>query len=157
MPNPTMMQPGYFDPQTGMFYPSSVNQTQPSYPQQYQPQMYASPSMPTMQQTPQPSSTNSNPSSPALKGRLVEDISEVKPGEVSMDGVWHYYPKKDGTKVYIKLWDQKGELRTFTFIPEEPVVEAQANAEQSKYDEILRRLDDISENLVAKKGKKEEK
>ena len=148
MPGPNMMQPGYFDPTTGMFYPSTQNN------QGYPMQSFTSPSPQT---PPQMMSMPQSPPSPTLKGREVSDISEVKPGEVSMDGVWHYYPKKDGTKVYIKLWDQKGELRTFTFIPEEPVIEAQANAEQSKYDEILRRLDDISENLSVKKGKKEDK
>lgn len=156
MPNPSTMTPGYFDQETGMFYPYN-RQTPPPYPQQYQTPMYASPSPPTVPQPYQPSSPASNQPTPSLKGRVVEDISEVKPGEVSMDGTWHYYPKKDGTKMYVKLWDQKGELRTFAFIPEEPVVEAQMTAEQSKYDEILRRLDDISENLASKKTKKEDK
>lgn len=156
MPNPATMQLGYFDPQTNMFYPSNQIQQQAPYTPPYQPPIYTSPSQPTLPQTSQPSSTNSNPSSPLLKGRVVEDISEVKPGEVSMDGVWHYYPKRDGTKVYIKLWDQEGELRTFTFIPEEPIIAAQKSEEQSKYDEILRRLNDISESISSKKSAKKE-
>lgn len=156
MPNPTM-QPGYYDPTTGMFYPTNQTPIQ-QYPQNNQP-MSGFPS-PIQQQpyTPSTASQSSQTSpSPALKGRVVGDISEVKPGEVPMDGTFCYYPKRDGTEIYVKLWDQKGELLTFTFIPKEPIVEAQANAEQSKYDEILRRLDDISENLSVKKGKKEEK
>lgn len=152
MPNPAML-PGYFDPQTGMFY--QANQTQQ---QMFQPQIpNYNPVQQTPQYTPQNTSQQQSPnvSAAALKGRVVEDISEVKPGEVPMDGSFCYYPKRDGTEIYVKVWGPKGDLLTFTFIPQEPIVEAQMTAEQSKYDEILRRLDDISDSL-SKKGKKGE-
>lgn len=149
--SPNGMQPGYFDPQTGQFYAASQF-AQPGWGggnqmtmQNYNSQMQAQ--QPPYQPDPRQQPQQNTPQPPDFKGRVVERIEDVKPNEISMDGSFHYFPLKDGTKIYVKLWDSNAQLRTFSFIPEEPIIQAQQEAEKTQFEKILERLDDMEAKL----------
>lgn len=152
-PDQNNMIPGYFDPRTSQFYqyqlPGSMGSMQAQQNNQSHP-VY----QPSAQQTQQPASQT-----PPLKGRIVDDISEVKPNEIPMDGSFCYFPQRDGKKIFVKLWNSNAQLLTFCFIPEEPVLQAQENAEKQGYEKVLERLDEIEAKLIAapaSTGKKKE-
>lgn len=156
--------PGYYDSNTGQFYPATPQQSNmqtgnAAFSPYGNPSQWQTP----MQQPPQyAASEHRQPqpqSHPSLPGRTVDDIKEVKPAEIPMDGTWCFFPLRNGTKVYVKLWDDSGELRTFSFIPEEPIREGQKAEEQSKFDKILTRLDDLEAAVLGRTAskKKEEK
>lgn len=157
MPNFQSMQPGYYDPSTGQFYAAPTQQgqfSQPSYSpatQMQQPtQGYMQPQMPSYQPPQQQNQSQFQESRQGLKGRIVNDIAEVKPNEIPMDGSFCYFPTRDGKKVYVKVWDDDAVLRTFCFIPEEPIIEAKKNEEKTQYETILSRFDDLEAAITSK-------
>lgn len=135
------------------------NGPMPSYPPNYMP--YSSQPQYNPQTPPNPMVSRQTPKQnvPSLLGRFVEDISEVKPVEVPMDGSTVFFPTKDYKKIYAKTWGTDGKLYTFCFLPQESEAE-QKNAEQSNFERIFTRLDDIEAKLdgrTASKPKKEDK
>lgn len=60
----------------------------------------------------------SQSSTPTLVGRHIQDISEIKPIEVPMDGTATYFPTVDGSAIYLKYWDQDGQIKGIRYVPE---------------------------------------
>lgn len=94
---PTVAQPGY---------QSQASYSMPSYQQQtYQLQQnyQQAQQQPTM-----------------LSGRFIRDISEVTPQEVPMNGSPSIFPVNDASAIYVKSWDNSGNIITVRYIREEP-------------------------------------
>lgn len=156
--------PMMYNPMTGQYYqtPDTAQNPNPNMPQPQNPgyqvgQINFGPQTPpnpaVMQQQPQQQT-------PHLLGRFIKDISEVKPGEVPMDGTTVIFPLDNYTKIYTKIWGQDGKLYTFAFVPEEPILEAQERQKMSFEEQILQRLDALENRLFPpttppKKGKSE--
>lgn len=147
---PTMGQPSPGGTQGGPTMPPSYGygayMNQPGYAPQTPPNPMVS------QQAPKQNER-------MLLGRFISDISEVKPVEIPMDGTTAFFPTKDYKKIYAKTWGTDGKLYTFCFLPQESEAE-QKEAEQSNFEKIFARLDDIEAKLdgrTAPKTKKEDK
>ncbi len=62
-----------------------------------------------------------------IPGRVVKSERDIGIGEVPMNGMIHLFPTEDYSYIYAKVWDNSGELQTFTFVQEEstpPEIEA---------------------------------
>lgn len=126
-------QGGY--PQMGTPMPT---QPQVAPPPRLMPQQVQSQSMqPTPQQMPM-----------GVPGRWVNDLNEIKPGEVPMDGTICFFPKTDYSKIYAKVWDQNGKLQDFVFVPEVPVPSEPAPAQtDERIDKMMEELGSMREQL----------
>ena len=104
------MYPNYYPQYTG--YTPMV--TQPGYPSQ------ASYSTPSYQQQMQPQQQMAQNQQQFLSGRFVRDISEVTPQEVPMNGSPSIFPVSDASAIYVKTWDNSGNIITVRYVKEEP-------------------------------------
>lgn len=52
-----------------------------------------------------------------LVGKVVNDISNVSPNDVPMDGNFAIFPKQDMTEIYCKQWKQDGTIQTVVYRP----------------------------------------
>lgn len=50
-------------------------------------------------------------------GKIVESIDIVKATDIPMDGNMYYFPKADGTEVYMKRWLPNGTTETVAYRP----------------------------------------
>lgn len=83
-------------------------------------------------------------SAPALPGRVIRDIAEVRPNEVPNNGSPAIFLKDDMSCIYVKYLSNVGKIETMVFAPTTPETEAApANAElediRQKLDELLKR------------------
>lgn len=100
-----------------------------------------------------------------LLGKVVDSLEVVKATDIPMDGNCYYFPKADGTEVYVKRWLANGTTEVVTYKPciEEASVENSTidmQALYSKLDGIEERIGKIEKNFnsrtSARTGKKEE-
>lgn len=71
---------------------------------------------PQYQAPPQPQTNQ--PAAQTLVGRHINNISEIKPIEIPMDGTATYFPTFDGSSVYLRYWDQDGQIKGVRYVPE---------------------------------------
>lgn len=85
------------------------------YPQYFQPQtnpyMQRMENLQQFQQTLQPQ-TQYQP-----LGKVVDSVDVVKATDIPMDGNAYYFPKADGTEVYMKRWLQNGTTEITAYKP----------------------------------------
>ena len=79
----------------------------------------------------------------SIPGRLVNNLDEITPQEVPMDGSVSLFPQQDYSAIYAKTWTKDGTIATVKFIPEQP-----QNAESQK-SPLEMRLDSIDQRLEA--------
>lgn len=101
-----------------------------------------------------------------IPGRVVSDINEVTPNEVSMDGRVSLFPKNDYSCIYAKAWNSDGTITTVRFVPEQPVNQPKETASNNietvlasikeQVDNINKRLDRMQKPMKPAQGKKEE-
>lgn len=92
-------------------------------------------------------------------GKIVESVDMVKATDIPMDGNMYYFPKADGTEIYVKQWLSNGTTQILCF---KPLLETEPNNSSSetfkteiklsdevtevfmnKFDEINKRLEDM--------------
>lgn len=56
----------------------------------------------------------------SIPGRLVNNLDEITPQEVPMDGSVSLFPQADYSAIYAKTWTKDGTIATVKFIPEQP-------------------------------------
>lgn len=98
------------------------------YPQYFQPQPQTNPYMQRMenlqqfqqalqpQQVLQPTQM-SGANQFATLGKMVDSVDVVKATDIPMDGNAYYFPKADGTEVYMKRWLPNGTTETTVYKP----------------------------------------
>lgn len=92
------------------------------YPQYFQPQPQTNPYMQRMenlqqfQQTLQPQPQMQTVQYQPL-GKIVDSVDVVKATDIPMDGNAYYFPKADGTEVYMKRWLANGTTETTVYKP----------------------------------------
>lgn len=99
------------------------------YPQYFQPQPQTNPYMQRMenlqqfqqalQQQPQMQTVQYQP-----LGKVVDGIDTVKATDIPMDGNAYYFPKADGTEVYMKRWLSNGTTEITAY---KPILDTQNN------------------------------
>ena len=88
---------------------------------------------------------------PAL-GKMVESIDIVKATDIPMDGNPYYFPKADGSEVYMKRWLPNGTTETIAYKPILEQKDTQAyilssDEEKIKFEEINNVLGGIQEDI----------
>lgn len=111
------------------------------YGQTYPP--YYTPSLPTQVQS-------SPPKQNSIPGRLVNNLSEVAPNEVPMDGSVSIFPTNDYSRIYIKAWQSDGTIKTVAYAP---IVSDGTQEPEDPTSAILERLDRI-EKMVSRNSYK---
>lgn len=92
------------------------------YQQYFQPQPQTNPYMQRMenlqqfQQTLQPQPQMQTVQYQPL-GKIVDSVDVVKATDIPMDGNAYYFPKADGTEVYMKRWLANGTTETTVYKP----------------------------------------
>lgn len=93
------------------------------YPQYFQPQPQTNPYMQRMenlqqfQQALQPQVQPQMQNQFATLGKMVDSIDIVKATDIPMDGNAYYFPKADGSEVYMKRWLSNGTTETTVYKP----------------------------------------
>lgn len=85
---------------------------------------------------------------PGLQGRVINTPQEIVPGEIPMNGTRSVFPAYDGSRIYVKYWDNNAQLQTDIYILEQQIQPQQAN--YNGLDEILNRLSNIESMLTIK-------
>ena len=85
-------------------------------------------------------------------GKMVESIDIVKATDIPMDGNPYYFPKADGSEVYMKRWLPNGTTETIAYKPILEQKDTQAyilssDEEKSKFEEINNVLEGIQEDI----------
>ena len=119
----------------------------PSYQQPIQiPQMQMQPQMqmPIYQPSQNPIQQVSG-----INGKIVDSIEVVKATDIPMDGNSHYFPKADGTEIYIKKWLPNGstEVKTFRAVEDIPVEEEPKIDFNAFENNIVDRLESIEDRI----------
>lgn len=86
---------------------------------------------------------------PALNGKIVENLDMAKMSEVPMGG-FGIFPKADLSEIYIKSWGADGRTNLITYKPLTGEVE-------SDMEKIMKRLDTIEKKLVKPVENKEKR
>lgn len=135
-PNNFANQPmyGQFQPnQFGGYFPyGQVQQPQPSQPSQ---QTYIPQKQAPMQ---------------SIQGRLVNDIAEIQPNEVPMDGTVGIFPQSDYSAIYAKAWNKDGTITTTRYIPEPHSEDSEMASDHDFSAMVMERLDRIEKMLRGK-------
>lgn len=84
----------------------------------------------------------------SIPGRMVNNLDEITPQEVPMDGSVSLFPQNDYSAIYAKTWTKDGRITTVKYIPEQP----QATTEQKSpleqhLDRIEQKLSDLDRKL----------
>lgn len=84
-----------------------------------------------------------------LSGKIIDSIDTVKVTDIPMDGNSHYFPKADGSEIYVKRWLPNGstEVATYTRVVDVPVEEEKKFDFNSMENNLNERLNSIEDHL----------
>ena len=83
-----------------------------------------------------------------LPGKVINNLQEVRPNEVPMDGSASIFPMNDFSSIYVKAWGPDGNIQTLKFIPDVTTNKEVADQGPSEFDKIMERLDSIEKKLA---------
>lgn len=83
----------------------------------------------------------------SIPGRLVNNLDEITPQEVPMDGSVSLFPQNDYSAIYAKTWTKDGTIATVKFVPEQPHMEPQKSPLEERLDRIDQRFDRLEKML----------
>lgn len=83
----------------------------------------------------------------SIPGRTVNNLDEITPQEVPMDGSVSLFPQNDYSAIYAKTWTKDGTIATVKFIPEQPQMESQKSPLEERLDRIDQRFDKLEKML----------
>lgn len=94
----------------------------------------------------------------SIPGRLVNNLDEITPQEVPMDGSVSLFPTNDFSAIYAKTWTKDGTIATMKFIPEKQEPAPTSNFLAEKINKIDKRISSLESrmNKFAKSRKNEE-
>lgn len=125
-------------PYPGYNYPNFQQQ----YPQVQQMQNYFTPNM--QQQIQQ----NQFPIINNLGGKIVDTIEAVRVTDIPIDGNNYYFPKADGSEIYVKKWLGNGTTEVSTFKRTENITEEENKIDfNAMENNIIEKLNLIDERL----------
>ena len=104
-------------------------------------------------QTPNPYQNQQLNRFQSIPGRVVNNLDEITPQEVLMDGSVSLFPQNDYSAIYAKTWTKDGTIATVKFIPEQP---ATGVPQKSPIEERLDRIDqrfDRLEKMLSNRNK----
>lgn len=88
-----------------------------------------------------------------IPGRLVNNLDEITPQEVPMDGSVSLFPKNDYSAIYAKTWTKDGTIATVKYIPENPQnADTQKSPLEERLDRIEKQLDSLNKKFYRPKN-----
>lgn len=93
-----------------------------------------------------------------LSGRIVDNVEDIAIWEVPQDKSLGFFPKKDGTRIYAKTWDDNGNIHTIEYVPvdqdtttqiQEPITVNATDGNKPSLLDIMNTLDDIVDLLTS--------
>lgn len=80
-------------------------------------------------------------------GRYVEQVNEIVPNEVPMDGRIGLYPTKDLTTIFLKTWTPEGKITTLKYIldPDQMTTPSTVATEEDFKKEVFERLNALEQ------------
>lgn len=85
---------------------------------------------------------------PPFVGRYINQIEDVMPREVPMDGRAAIFPTQSLEEIYLKAWDRNGTIKTFRYILDPTQnLNAPVAQEPDMGSRILERLDQLEQRL----------
>lgn len=85
---------------------------------------------------------------PSIPGRLVNNLDEITPQEVPMDGSVSLFPQNDYSAIYAKTWTKDGTIATVKYVPEQPqATTPQKSPIEEHLDKIDQRFDRLEKML----------
>lgn len=92
-------------------------------------------------------------------GRFIENLQEIVPNEVPMDGRPALFPAKSLEEIYLKMWNANGEMKTFRYVLDQSQnFNAPPPPKDDFQSEIMKRLESleqkIAENNTKNNGRK---
>ena len=88
----------------------------------------------------------------SIPGRTVNNLDEITPQEVPMDGSVSLFPQADYSAIYAKTWTKDGTIATVKYVPEQPQMEPQKSPLEERLDRIDQRFDKL-EKMIASRNK----
>lgn len=92
-----------------------------------------------------------------LNGRVIQNVNDILPNEVPMDGSVSVFPLSDWSAIITKSWDVNGNLKPMIYIPyQEPTsttTQVSPQPEDNKLDILIERIDKL-EKLIKKNNYK---
>ena len=122
------------------------------YPQTIQP-MYNdpvpyNPSSIQFQQTQNPTPTpNPNQNYYRIAGKFVNNINEVLPQDVPMDGSRSVFPTQDGSKIFVKHWNPDGTIGTDVYEKAQPAPVMYDSYDDSKWEELYSNIHSLEDRI----------
>lgn len=80
----------------------------------------------------------------SIPGRPVNNLDEITPQEVPMDGSVSLFPQNDYSAIYAKTWTKDGTIATVKYVPEQPQA---ATPQKSPIEERLDKIDQRFDRL----------
>lgn len=82
----------------------------------------------------------------SMNGRIVQNVNDVVPDEVKMDGSCSFFPVLDGSAIYVMRWSKDGSIiEKARYVPENI---PQNNQEQKSFEQmVMERLDQIEASI----------
>lgn len=106
--------------------------------------------------TPQPAPTVPPAAAPVdgFPGRCINDVSDIRPNEVPLNGGLAVFPTNDLSTIYVKAWKSDGSIVTFRYAID---TEWQPSAlGQVQQNDILKRLEALERAIQSKRSSKKE-
>ena len=99
-------------------------------------------------QTPNPYQNQQLNRFQSIPGRLVNNLDEITPQEVPMDGSVSLFPQNDYSAIYAKTWTKDGTITTVKYVPEQSQPAApQKSPIEERLDRIDQRFDRLEKML----------
>ena len=132
------------------YYPTTYPAYNQPMQQQINPYMQRIENLQQFQQSLQPQVQMQQQFTPL--GKIVDSVDIVKATDIPMDGNPYYFPKADGSEVYMKRWLSNGTTETIAYKPILDQKDTQAyisssDEEKSKFEEINNVLGGIQEDI----------
>ena len=83
-----------------------------------------------------------------IPGRLVNNLDEITPQEVPMDGSVSLFPQNDYSAIYAKTWTKDGTIATVKYVPEPNQTAPQKTSLETRLDKIDQRFDKLERMLT---------
>lgn len=98
-----------------------------------------------------------------LPGRMISGLNDMRPQDVPMDGTPAFFPQNDGKYIYVKLFDENCNLKTFRYVvdtepikepipekPTDPMLLMQSLVD--KLDNMQKQIDELNQNKSTSKS-----
>lgn len=84
----------------------------------------------------------------SIPGRIVNNLDDITPQEVPMDGSVSLFPQNDYSAIYAKTWTKDGTIATVKYVPEQPqAATPQKSPIEERLDKIDQRFDRLEKML----------